>query len=535
MPALLRGTGRSPWGYTDRRVKTTAPISCFKNNVRFGYGDSYKLDRDSNRRKARNQAHDILGPLFEHNAPVLTDGSFQSFLAAFNKRVNYHTEERAHPDLIKASRKLMMQTLPEPMAPIEWTEERFHVWNAQFSPAKQQRMLRALANIACFRGSEYAAKEVFEKVELLMKRHDPAWAGRIVNSSSDLHNCISGPIIQECLKRLVSSFDAATDTGKNRCDFKIAYGRDPNEFVAAIDGDGPFIECDFSSNDKLQVSDVVQVECMWSLRLGMPGWLTGCILAANHYTVLNRKFGIRAKVKNQLPSGSTSTTYRNSIWNSTIFFAFAQRFAIRAMVLILGDDMLSRMRNGRIPRRAAREYEHVAKLARMSAKVKTHTHLCQCEFLSRRFVPTSYGHRMIPKLGKSFGRFNARGNNTQISDDAYVAGKALSYAYEFRYYPPICKLFLERFLGCETPIEKVRLELLSYNLRLAVGSSSLESAARRLYNISEPISDDDFSQYVDFIYGKWRSEVLSDLEALLFGDSDLSIEVCQPYLQADVW
>lgn len=479
--------------------------------------------------------HDILGPLFEHNAPVLTDGSFQSFLAAFNKRVNYNNNARCHKSLRSGSRRLMNKVCPTELPPIEWTRELFDSWNSEFKPAKQARMIRTLANMNLYRDSEYAAKEVFEKVELLMKRHDPLWAGRIVNASSDLHNCISGPIIKECLKRLCECFNLAKESGKNPVNFTIAYGADPQSFVSLIDGDGPFIECDFSSNDKLQVADVVQLEAMWMVRLGAPGWLAECLLRANHYSVLNRKFGVKAKVKNQLPSGSTSTTFRNSIWNSTIFYTFASRFGLQADTLILGDDMLSRMRNGRIPRRAARSYEHIAKLACMQAKVKVHTHLVECEFLSRRFVPTAYGHKMIPKLGKAFGRFNARANNTQISDDEYVAGKSLSYAYEFRHYPPICRLFLMRFQGCETPLARVRRELLSYNLRLAVGTDLLQDAVKRLYNVSEPISDDDFTAYSDFIYGKWKSEVVEDLTKLLFGDCDMSYERCYPYLQADVY
>jgi len=515
-------------------VKCT-PGASFNPNVPFSYAFDSKLDRDSRRRKAKHQRHDILGPLFQFNQPVLTDGSFQAFLAAFNKRVNYNSNLRCHPDLRKGSRKLLNQTVPVQLPPIEWTRELFEDWNADFKPDKQKRMVAALDKMNLYRDSEFGAKEIFEKVELLMKRHDPAWAGRIVNASSDLHNCISGPIIKECLKRLVASFDLARESGKNNMDFTIAYAKDPQEFVPIVDGEGPFIEADFSSNDKLQVADVVQLEAMWMVRLGAPGWLAECLLRANHYSVLNRKYGVKAKVKNQLPSGSTSTTFRNSIWNSTIFFTFGMRFGIRSTTLILGDDMLSRMKNAKIPRRAARSYEHIARLAQMSAKVKVHTHLVQCEFLSRRFVPTSYGHRMIPKLGKAFGRFNARANNTDITDDEYVAGKSLSYAYEFRYYPPICRLFLERFGGCTTPIEGVRREVLSYNLRLALGNDSLLLAAKRIYNISEPISDDDFCAYADFHYGKWRTDVLEDLEFLLFSDRDMDLDRCSPYLQADVW
>lgn len=429
----------------------------------------------------------------------------------------------------------MLQTLPRQLPPIEWTRELFEEWNAEFKPDKQRRMVAALEKMCLYSHNEYGMKEIFEKSELLMKRHDPEWAGRIVNASSDIHNCMSGPIIKQCLKRLTSAFAQSKETGKNKMDFTICYGEDPNNFVRLVDGEGPFIEADFSSNDKLQVADVVQLEAMWSARLGAPPWMVGCLLRANHYGVMNRKFGVKSRIANQLPSGSTSTTFRNSIWNSTIFYTFGKRYGIHADTLILGDDMLSRMRNGRIPNRAARAYEYIAKLACMKAKVKVHSHLVDCEFLSRRFVPSSYGHRLMPKLGKAFGRFNARSNINSVGDDEYMAGKALSYAYEFRYFPPICRLFIERFLGCDIDITKVRRDLLSYNFRLAVGSSPLELAVKSLFNISEPISDDDFAAYSDHIYGKWRSEVLEDLEDLLFGDKDLDYDRCYPYLAADIY
>jgi len=36
-------------------------------------------------------------------------------------------------------------------------------------------------------------------------------------------------------------------------------------------------------------------------------------------------------------------------------------------------------------------------------------------------------------------------NNQAVCDNAYMAGKAIGYAYEFRFYPTIRNMFLERF------------------------------------------------------------------------------------------
>jgi hypothetical protein len=490
--------------------------------------------RDEQRALSRHQRETVLGPLFEDNHPVLTDGTFSSFLSAFNKRCNYHSESRADPYIVKSSVKLMRRMIPQPLPTVEWTKDLFDAWLPQFEPPKQRRLVKALDRFAAFTNSEFSTKDVFEKVELLMKRHDPEWAGRIVNASTDLHNALSGPVIQECLKRLVESakVDAA---GGHKTTVQIAYGEVPQTFVQVVEGEGPFIEADFSSNDKLQVKDVGQLEYRWAVRLGMPSWLAGCILQANSYRAQSRKFGVSAKLKYQLPSGSTSTTFRNSIWNSSIFYSWARRFGIHSNAVVLGDDMLARITNGLIPRRARRDYEHFATLARMKAKVHVRECLVDCEFLSRCFVPTCLGHLMIPKLGKALGRFNARGNPNDISHQAYIAGKSLSYAYEFRHYKPFAQMFLQRFLATDQSYHSLPPGLLSFNYRQAIDLFGGRSAVLRHINDCDSASDDEFCQFVWHRYGKFRVEAVQDLEDLLFGNSDLPIDRADPYLRADVW
>lgn len=482
----------------------------------------------------RNQRDTVLGPLFEDNHPVLTDGTFNSFMSAFNKRCNYFSNLRADPYIIKSSHKLMTRIIPMPLPTIEWTKELFDSWVTQFDQHKQNRLVRALDRFATFSHSEFSTKDVFEKVELLMKRHDPEWAGRIVNASTDLHNAMSGPVIAECLKRLVSSAKHDSTLGHN-ITVQIAYGEVPQNFVEQIEGSGPYIEADFSSNDKLQPPDVGQIEYRWAVRLGMPTWLAGCILHANSYTAQSRRFGVRAKLRYQLPSGSTSTTFRNSIWNSSIFYSWARRYGVRCSALVLGDDMLARITSGTLPKRARRDYEHFAKLARMKAKCHVREALVDCEFLSRCFVPTVHGHLMMPKLGRSFARFNARANPNDIPHQQYVAGKALSYAYEFRHYKPLCQAFLTRFLATDQSFHRLRASVLSFNFRQAIEIHGSRSAVLEHLSTCNSASADEFTCFTWHRYGLFGHEVMDDIHSLLFGDSDLPISRAVPYLRADVW
>jgi len=113
--------------------------------------------------------------------------------------------------------------------------------------------------------------------------------------------------------------------------------------------------------------------------------------------------------------------------------------------ICLGDDMLVRVVGLR--RYACKTYESIAREARMEAVVKRHSHLVSCSFLSKSFVPSYSGfHFTVPLLGKNLAKFNMRANlNQQLSDHAYFAGKAVGYAYEFRFIPELRDLFLCRF------------------------------------------------------------------------------------------
>jgi len=156
---------------------------------------------------------------------------------------------------------------------------------------------------------------------------------------------------------------------------------------------------------------------------------------------------VAAVLENQLPTGVTDTTFRNCFLNMVILYSFGVKTQVTSIrAVILGDDMLAKVAGMR--RHAVTTYENIAAEARMVSKCKRQAHLVDCTFLSKLFLPRSNGgHLTVPLLGKALGRFNMRANrNSAVSDHAYMAGKAVGYAYEFRYVPHLRDVFMQRFL-----------------------------------------------------------------------------------------
>jgi len=223
-----------------------------------------------------------------------------------------------------------------------------------------------------------------------------------------------------------------------------------------------YMEADFTANDKSQVKDVMELELMFMRRLGCPKWFLNLHAASNRFSAYNTKYGVSAVVENQLATGATDTTFRNSFWNLVIFNAWAYKYRVEgAIVCVLGDDMVCGL--PRRVRRCAYHYEQVARLARMTAKVTTAPRLDRMHFLSKHFVPVMLGeesHVMLPFVGKILAKFNARPNaNQSVTDDEYMAGKSLSHCYEFRHCHVLRDLFVQRA---------------NYHLSLSGGKYSLE-------------------------------------------------------------
>jgi len=331
--------------------------------------------------------------------------------------------------------------------------------------------------------------------------------------------------MQECTRRMFNAMKE--DPARDGVRYHGGYKCTPHEIVEFIEEASPvgavYIESDFSSNDMKQVHDVHLIEIMWLLRFGAPKWLSSLMIVANTIRVSNRKHGVLGLVKNQLPTGAQSTTFRNTLWNSTINYCFMLRINGKGRTLVLGDDMTQRLDNPFSSRKKniRREYEHVAKLAHMEAKVKVHRQLSQSTFLSRNFLPTPNGHVMVPLLGKTLGRFNVRAtSNEGVSDKVYLAGKALSYAYEFRYVPSIAKIFYGRYLDL-TSEGLVGLLDLGWFAKGAFLRYGVDGVARRVFQPERTCDVAAMTCFYEPRTGLFGSEIVKLVHDIVHGSDDL--------------
>jgi len=306
--------------------------------------------------------------------------------------------------------------------------------------------------------------------------------------------------------------------------FRTSYKKTPVDYTHHLErqfDDEYWLEADFSSNDKFQCSDVQLLEVAMMRMLGCPEWFVRIHLKTNKFTVKSKKQGISASLHNQLPTGATDTTFRNTFWNGCILWSFLRKTGIKhCRAMLMGDDMLAVLRG--TCKYAVKVYESLASDSQMEARVKRHACLYTATFLSKFFVPTSYGrHLTVPILGKSLGRFNMRANRNQaISDHAYMAGKSVGYAYEFRFIPVLRDIFLQRFkLEFAYLVTKDcgRLEVdISWNAR---------TAGVTLKNITKKIVEQQFISDGDFVAFCWaRYHLLASDVIALFEDIVLNTE-----------
>jgi hypothetical protein len=472
---------------------------------------------------------DILGPLLRDHEPVVPVATRANLLAAVDKRANYHTVKRAHSDIVKASSDLLDRIAPDAWDPINITHDEFTSWNSQFDPAKQARHNKVWPLVSDITTKSFSAKQIFVKVEALLKRHDKNWAPRIIYQSSDLHNVVLGPYMQKCCKRMFSALKLGNTA--EAVNYLGAYGTTSSELAAFIGRSGTdssrFIECDFSSNDMTQVADVHMLEILWLRRFGAPLWLTGLLVHANSFNAVSHKYGVRVRVTNQLATGAQSTTFRNTMWNMTINHAFCLRVKAKGDSLVLGDDNTMRYDNpiSSKSKNIRREYEHVCRMACMVGEVKVHRFLAEATFLSKHFIPVVGGHVMVPKLGKAIGRFNARAtSNDSVSDESYLAGKALSYSYEFRHCPPISRAFHEKYMRL-APDGDVSLEGIGWNAKGAFLAHGVSGVLSRLKTL-DVCTRDDMTAFYFHKYSLTCSDVVDLVLMTLFGDEPIDVDLC---------
>lgn len=433
----------------------TQPSLRFKLAVKARVADGTALARGE---RIGNGVQGYLGPTLADKLPYLTTTSRADFLSAFNKRVNFRTTERVDRRIRASAAYIIRELCPLPLQKFDWDVDLFEEWVNQFDSEKQQRMRKEFRYQGLERISDYSRKELFTKIEALVKPHDTV-APRIIFKGTDYYNMISGPMFKVLMERFKEC-----EGNTKQFKFMLAYKQHTPEISSFMTQQrcASFMEADFTANDKTQVKDVIELELMFMKRLGCPKWFLDLHRSSNRFSAYNTKYGVSAVVENQLATGATDTTFRNSFWNLVIFNAWAFKYKVKgALVCVLGDDMVCGL--PRRVRRCAYHYEQVARLAKMTAKVTTAPSLDRMHFLSKHFIPVTRGeesHVMLPFIGKVLAKFNARPNSNQsVTDDEYMAGKSLSHCYEFRHCHVLRDLFKERA---------------NYHLTLSGGKYSLE-------------------------------------------------------------
>lgn len=437
---------------------------------------------------------DMLGPVFSSEIPVVTGNDFDSLLSAFGKRCNHLSDERVAPPIVKSALELADIVFPDAKQ-FAWTEDLFEEWVTKFPFEKQSRMRKALDNLHDVTLSRLSTKDLMVKSEVLLKRNDPTWAPRIIYIGSDEYNCLTGPLMNYFTKKLVAALD---EFSCPEMEVRVAYGKSDTQIASFIAGPDPFndnyVEGDFSANDREQVQDVREIFGYWLQKSGAPEWFVALYLKlAAKFKVRSRGFGLEAMIEHQLATGATDTTPRNTVWNICQWYSYCRaRKLVRTSIVVLGDDILARIGRQMIDLQDWREW--IAQ-ARMILKAKHVRFFCEATFLSRFFVPGSTGPCMVPLLAKALARFNARANrNTSVSDEEYMAGKSLSYAFEFRHVVSMRQFFLERFASCQVDINDVATADLSWFTRQVC--STPQSLLKRIQEERCLLNDDAWLEVV---------------------------------------
>jgi len=277
---------------------------------------------------------------------------------------------------------------------------------------------------------------------------------------------------------------------------------------------------------------------MFMSRLGAPAWFIKLHKATNKFSVYNSKYGISAIIENQMPSGCTDGTFRNTFWNLCIFYSWTRKVQITGCIAtFLGDDMLAGL--PRRVRRSSRHYRMVASMARMEAKVTTHPKLCHSHFLSKHFVPVTRGdltHVMLPMVGKMLAKFNSRPNsNEAVSDDEYMAGKALSHCYEYRHCHIIRDKFVQRAnLHLERSGGKYSLEGVTYHVRVhGAYRGEVESLLSNCEQHPDLVTVDDLSEFWFGLADLCYSDIVPVLDCVILNPDYMVTDILAGQLLVD--
>lgn len=452
---------------------------------------------------------DQLGPVLSQQVPVVTGNDFNSMLAAFNKRCNYHSDSRVSPSVVKDAKRLASQVFPRKLwSRYDWTQDAFESWIAKFNPEKQTRMRSALLNLHDVDFRSLNTKSLMVKGEVLLKRNDPSWAPRVIYVGTDEYNVLTGPIQDEFNNRLANALNLFSNDNVEKVIF--AYKTDDVTIANTLSGCERYYEGDFSANDKSQLSDVHEIFAHWLKCSGAPSWYRKFYTHnSKRFTVRSYEYGVEATIENQLATGGTDTTGRNTVWNFSLWYSYCRKRGIlHSKAAILGDDIAAGVGSTGLD---CDDWTEHCRTAGMGLKARERRFYCDLTFLSKFFVPAGLDNCMVPLIGKALLRFNARANrNSDVSDDQYICGKALSYAYEFRHVPYLRDAYLSRCRSTGVSIEGVRLQDMTWFSRSAGLSAAQVSRAA----LEEPVtlSEDDFLEVIMAKYdvGFYNMDLLRD-------------------------
>jgi len=489
-----------------------------------------------------------LGAVHEMCTPLVTSNDFDSFMAAFNKRSNFMQGEDDDID-DEAFRQALeiIDEIPDGLFDL-WDENEAdrNAWLADFSPAKIRDMQDGYEEIPGASASYLGRKDLSVKQECLIKRDDPTWAPRLIYAGNRPFNAATGPASKEVMKRAVHL------TRTLKCpigDVLIEYGYKTTdvalcEFLFDDVRLTETIEGDFSRNDREQRSRVALLYDAWLAKLRMPQWFRTLLLDIEKYTVVNKRFGFSAKMAFQLPTGTTSTTPRNSLYNATMFAVAVRRqqhviggasysppvkkgmnitqlraCPVLARGLVLGDDLLARIRK----RFVLDEWVRTVCDFKMVLKAKSPRADGAATFLSRRIFTDVDVKCMVPLLGKMLVRFNVRATiNDDVTDSAYMAGKALSYAYECRHVPFLSRIFLERY---EMEDDKSMVKLQDLTWFTKTSGMSLDKIVKAIHNEKVKVSNDDFGRWCCLQYDLDLEDVRELFTETILNPSMVSLDL----------
>jgi hypothetical protein len=405
-----------------------------------------------------------VGVVHDCNVPVIPPVSFESSIAAFDKRVNVkHNRKDDVSDSTKIAAGAALDILcPTGMSTIAWEEE-YPVWLEGLPPDKAQSMKVIHEERGDQSMRDYVQKVVFPKIEALLKREDketPDYGPRVVFEGLPEYNYIDGPITN-CLARRFKELCLHNPYEVNTWKYyqKVILGSTVSglaaeEYMSQIPaGKCTFVSTDFTANDASQVPGVTKIYGQFVQRLGAPDWYLRGNTQIRHIAT-DRKAGYVAEVIGQLLSGMNKTYLNNTWWNMVIKYDANRRIQkelfsrgsgrIRSTSFFLGDDGLSLYRH--YEDWFATYIQAACEDARMKVKIQVSDQPSKIDFLSKCLVLGDYCGSLVPKPGRMLCRWGVRSNlNPSLTDDQYLAGKCLSYAYEHRNLPTISKIFLDRF------------------------------------------------------------------------------------------